>query len=108
MLLTFYPLLRKLINEKHLYQLLANEKGIAHWKVSMGYGLLQLLVGVCVLVVKPIGVLGVLVLLALLFGGFVWIGAVVRRSLPKNLSQSAQRHGGQGIKRGTDTRCQRS
>ncbi len=69
MLLTFYPLLRKLIYEKHLYQLLANEKGIAHWKVSVGYGMLQLLVGVSVLVVRPIGVLGVLSLLAVSNGG---------------------------------------
>ncbi len=47
----------------------------------MGYGLLQLLVGASVLVVRPIGVLGVLVLLAVWFGGFVWVSCVVRRSL---------------------------
>ncbi len=29
-------------HRKHLYQLLANERGIAHWKVSVGYGVLQL------------------------------------------------------------------
>ena len=28
-------------HRKHLYQLFANEKGIAHWKVSAGYGLIQ-------------------------------------------------------------------
>ena len=81
MLLTFYPLLRELIYEKHLYQLLANEKEIAHWKVSVGYGMLQLLVGVSVLVVRPIGVLAVLSLLAIWFGGFVWVSFGVRRSL---------------------------
>lgn len=32
----------------HLYQVLANEAGFAHWKVSLGYGVLQLVVGVCV------------------------------------------------------------
>jgi Fuc2NAc and GlcNAc transferase len=29
-------------HRKHLYQLLANERGIAHWKESVGYGVLQL------------------------------------------------------------------
>ena len=47
----------------------------------VGYGLLQSLVGVSVLVVRPIGVLGVLVLLAVWFGGFVWVSFVVRKSL---------------------------
>ena len=28
------------------YQLLANEMGIAHWKVSVGYGVLQAVVGI--------------------------------------------------------------
>lgn len=46
-----------------------------------GYGLLQLLVGVSVLVVRPVGVFGVLVLMAVWFGGFVWVSFVVRRSL---------------------------
>ncbi len=65
-----------------MFQLPANEKGIAHWKVSVGYGMLQLLVGVSVLVVRPIGVLVVLSLLAVWFGGFVWLSFAVRRSLP--------------------------
>jgi len=30
-------------HRKHLYQLLANEMGIEHWKVSVGYGALQFL-----------------------------------------------------------------
>ena len=48
----------------------------------MGFGLSQLVVGVSVLVVRPIGVLGVLSLLAVWFGGFVWVSCVVRKSLP--------------------------
>ena len=39
-------------HRRHLYQLLANEMGIDHWKVSVGYGVLQLLVGIGVLVVR--------------------------------------------------------
>jgi len=33
-------------HRRHYYQLLANEKGIAHWKVSVGYGVFQLAVGI--------------------------------------------------------------
>ena len=33
-------------HRRHYYQLLANEKGIAHWKVSVGYGVFQVAVGV--------------------------------------------------------------
>ncbi len=32
-------------HRRHLYQVLANEAGIAHWKVSTGYGVLQLICG---------------------------------------------------------------
>ena len=35
-------------HRRHLYQLLANEYGIAHWKVSLGYGLFQLIVGISI------------------------------------------------------------
>lgn len=31
-------------HRRHLYQFLANERGLAHWKVSVGYGMLQLLI----------------------------------------------------------------
>lgn len=31
-------------HRRHLYQFLANERGIAHWKVSVAYGVIQLLV----------------------------------------------------------------
>ena len=33
-------------HRRHYCQLLANEKGIAHWKVSVGYGVFQVAVGV--------------------------------------------------------------
>ncbi len=58
-------------HRKHLYQLLANEMGITHWKISVGYGLLQLIVGVSVLVVKPVGIVVVMLLLAGWFGVFI-------------------------------------
>ena len=58
-------------HQRHYYQLLANEKGIAHWKVSVGYGVFQVAVGISVLMVRGYGLAAVLVVLAgwlLVFG----------------------------------------
>lgn len=51
-------------HRKHYYQFLANEKGIVHWKVSVGYGMFQLIIGICVLIVRPYGLWAVLGVLA--------------------------------------------
>jgi len=68
-------------HRRHIYQLLANEKKIPHWKVSVGYGLLQGVVGMSVLWVKPLGLTPVIVLLAVWFTGFFIFGSFVRRSV---------------------------
>ena len=68
-------------HRRHLYQLLANEMRTSHWKVSAGYGMLQLLVGMSVLIVKPFGSIMVLLLLAACFGGFGGISFYFRRRL---------------------------
>ena len=70
-------------HRKHIYQILANEKGIAHWKVSVGYGLLQAAVGISVLWVKPFGLTPVIVLLVVWFSGFFVFGSFVRRSVAR-------------------------
>jgi Fuc2NAc and GlcNAc transferase len=64
---------------RHIYQLLANEKGIAHWRVSVGYGLFQAVVGLSVLGIRPFGLIAVLLLLALWPSGFFLFSVVVRR-----------------------------
>lgn len=70
-------------HRRHLYQLLANEKGFAHWKVSVGFGLLQLIVGLSILGVKPWGLLPVFALLGFYFTIFVMISYFVRESIQK-------------------------
>ena len=67
---------------RHTYQILANEKGFAHWKVSVGCGLLQLLVGLSVLTLKDKGLFPVLGLLAIYFAGFCAAGFPIRSSAP--------------------------
>ncbi len=68
-------------HRRHLYQLLANEKGVSHWKISVGYGLFQLVVGVTVLLLKPLGILVILSLLAAYFSAFVVVSSAIRKNL---------------------------
>jgi Fuc2NAc and GlcNAc transferase len=42
-------------HRKHIYQVLVNEACIAHWKISLGYGLMQLIIGLFVISIKPKG-----------------------------------------------------
>jgi len=65
-------------HRRHVYQLLANERQIAHWRISVGYGIAQVLVGVSVLLAKPFGVTTVLATLVGCFGLFVVGGHYVR------------------------------
>jgi hypothetical protein len=66
-------------HRKHINRLLANEEGIPPWRVSVGYGLLQGVVGFSVLGVKRLGLTPVIVLLALWSSAFFVFSAFVRR-----------------------------
>lgn len=54
-------------HRRHLYQILANEHGIPHWQVTLGYGLMQLIVGTSILVLKAYGIIHILSILCLYF-----------------------------------------
>ena len=68
-------------HRSHLYQLLANECCIAHWKISTGYGIFQLVVGLTVLVARPHGIIMVLSLLFAYFAAFIFVSFSVRKNL---------------------------
>ena len=68
-------------HRRHLYQLLANEYGIAHWKVSLGYGLGQLLVGISVLFFANSGLFSVLLIIFIYFCIFTVVTIAVRIQL---------------------------
>ncbi|MBW1708180.1 MAG: glycosyltransferase family 4 protein [Deltaproteobacteria bacterium] len=65
-------------HRRHVYQLLANEMGVSHWKVSVGYGVLQAMVGIGALSLRGYGTLYVVVFLGLCFAGFGGFGCWVR------------------------------
>jgi len=68
-------------HRRHLYQLLANEYSIQHWKVSLGYGLFQLLVGISVLWLKSTDSLAVISLLILYFCAFTILSFILRNKV---------------------------
>jgi len=68
-------------HRRHFYQILANEYEVAHWKVSIGYGLAQLFVGLSVLWFRHLGDIAVIFGLAAFFCVFVALSYTVRRRL---------------------------
>ena len=72
-------------HRRHVYQLLANEMGVEHWKVSVGYGLLQLIVGVSVIFVKGYGLPIVLSMLVLYLAAFAVAGYYIRSAVAAGL-----------------------
>lgn len=54
-------------HRRHVYQILANELGVQHWKISIAYGLVQFVVGCCVMIIKPLGVLALITILSIFF-----------------------------------------
>ena len=68
-------------HRKHVYQLLANELNIAHWKVSAGYGALQIMVSVAALSLRPHGIIPLILLLSTFFLFFSFFSYAVRRKI---------------------------
>jgi UDP-N-acetylmuramyl pentapeptide phosphotransferase/UDP-N-acetylglucosamine-1-phosphate transferase len=66
-------------HRRHLYQLLVNELGIVHWKISIAYGVVQLAVGAGILIAYPYGVKTVLMILAACFIGFMLLTWHIRK-----------------------------
>lgn len=66
-------------HRRHIYQLLANELGYPHWKVTFGYAVLQLMVGLTVLWGSQYGLAIVLFLLTSFFALFLAAGYFIRR-----------------------------
>ncbi len=67
-------------HRRHLYQLLANEFGFAHWKISSAYAAVQLAIGAGVLLAyTSYGAPAVLIFLTLCFIGFTLLTARIRK-----------------------------
>jgi Fuc2NAc and GlcNAc transferase len=70
-------------HRRHLYQLLVNEFGIAHWKISSAYAAAQLAIGAGVLMVYSAGLRVVLIFLTVCFIGFTLLTVHIRKIASK-------------------------
>ena len=68
-------------HRRHLYQLLANELQVRHWKVAMLYGVSQLIVGFSVMAIRRQGLSLVLLFLSGCFLLFVLISFYIRHKI---------------------------
>lgn len=63
----------------HLYQILANELGYPHWKVTLGYAFIQFLIGISMLIVREYGGVVIATAIFVYFGIFVIFSTKVRQ-----------------------------
>ncbi len=66
-------------HRRHLYQLLVNEFGVGHGRITAAYGAVQLAVGIGALIAYPRGVRAVLSFLTVCFAGFTILTVHVRK-----------------------------
>jgi len=66
-------------HRRHLYQLLANEAGIAHWKVTLLYAAMQLVVGAGILLANVCNLWVMVIFLTVSFILFTFISLFVRK-----------------------------
>jgi UDP-N-acetylmuramyl pentapeptide phosphotransferase/UDP-N-acetylglucosamine-1-phosphate transferase len=68
-------------HRKHIYQLLANEAGISHCKISLAYGVAQAIIGLSLIMIKPMGV-NFILLVYLVYGLIsVWVSITIRKKV---------------------------
>ena len=68
-------------HRSHLYQTLANERKISHWKVALGYGAIQLIVGLSVWRLSGFGLISVVILLLFYCGCFAFFNWRVKKDV---------------------------
>lgn len=65
----------------HLYQILANEAGIRHWKVSVAYAFIQAVAGASILIARLFGIVPVVMVWLISLAAFVAANYVIRTAL---------------------------
>jgi Fuc2NAc and GlcNAc transferase len=66
-------------HRRHIYQVLANEAGIHHWKIASGYGLAQLTIGICAMLIQPKGIWHLFVMYGVFALIFIGVSMGVRQ-----------------------------
>lgn len=68
-------------HRRHLYQILANEGGISHWKISIGFGLLQTLICSLLLMFHSQGTIPLIILILFSAICFVFFSNIKKSTL---------------------------
>ena len=68
-------------HRRHLYQIMANEYGIAHWKISAGYGMAQLIIGISAIYMLKSGIYPLTLTILLCFALFSLVSGALRKRL---------------------------
>lgn len=66
-------------HRRHLYQLLVNEFGLPHWPVAVGYGVVQLLIGLIILLLQKSGLTAVATGIGLMGLIFIAVSVAIHR-----------------------------
>ncbi len=59
-----------LSHRRHIHQILANEGGVPHWRISLAFGALQLVVGMAAIEIRPYGGLALVTFLGVSFAAY--------------------------------------
>lgn len=68
-------------HRKHIYQLLANELGVSHWKVSLAYGVSQMLMGLSFIFLQPKGFSFMMLAYLVYSLIFAWVSINIRKKV---------------------------
>jgi Fuc2NAc and GlcNAc transferase len=71
-------------HRRHIYQLLANEMEIPHWQVSFCYGVIQLIIGFSLIILKPKGIYFILLSYLIYIFIFIFISIFIRKKVVLN------------------------
>ncbi|MDD5131470.1 MAG: glycosyltransferase family 4 protein [bacterium] len=77
-------------HRRHLYQLLVNEGQMAHWKVTLAYGVLQVAVSLIALRLQRYGGVTLIIVLLTLFGVFTAASIFIRFKLTATRANDAK------------------
>lgn len=68
-------------HRRHVYQLLANEMEIPHWKISFAYGAVQLIIGGTLILLRPKGLYFILLSYLIYGAAFTLISILIRKKV---------------------------
>jgi len=73
-----------LAHRKHIYQLLVNELGFLHWKVSFAYAVVQFVICALIIILRPIGLVAIIPALIICGGAYTCFSILVYKKVKES------------------------